>query len=172
MLAKNGVVYENMNIKIDEENRKFKFRVAGLLIVDNKLLTVEIMNNGINCLPGGHVMIGENTKDAIIREFMEETKLNVSVKKIECIIENLFNRSNGDLVHEIQVIYSLKLNDEIEVKDWQYIEVDEDFKKQLAFKWIDIDKLDCVKPIIVNKLINNDKVLHFIVNNDLIINEE
>lgn len=41
-----------MNIKIDTKDKKFKYRVAGMLIAYGKLLVVQMMDNGFYCLPG------------------------------------------------------------------------------------------------------------------------
>ena len=57
------------DIKLSVDDVKFKYRVSGILIVDGKVLTVKIANNDFYCLPGGHVELFENTKDAILREF-------------------------------------------------------------------------------------------------------
>ena len=69
------------DISIENEEYRFKYRVSGILIKDNKLLVVKINNNKFYCLPGGHVELMENTKDAVIREFKEETGIDTSIEK-------------------------------------------------------------------------------------------
>src|SRR5574344_776295 len=159
-----------MNIKIDTNNSKFKFRIAGLLINDNKFLTVQMMDNGIYCLPGGHTNIGEDTIETIEREMLEEPGIIVKVDKLSAIVENFFERSNGDIVHELSFIYTLKLNDKLsedKINDWVTYEEDEDCKKKLEFKWIkkeDFSKFN-IKPIIIKDIINDDDLKHYIIRN-------
>ena len=82
-----------MDVRIDAEQVNFKMRVAGALIVGDKLLTVQICNNGFYCLPGGHVHLGENSKDAMLREFQEEVEIKCEVGKLLAIVENFFKKS-------------------------------------------------------------------------------
>ena len=78
------------DIEIVSSNIKFKYRVSGLLVVDNKLLVCKINNNNFYCLPGGHVELFENSRDAIIREFKEETLIDVKVERLLYLTENFF----------------------------------------------------------------------------------
>lgn len=162
-----------MNIKIDKENLKFKFRVAGIVIVDNKLLTVQIMDNGFYCLPGGHVNVGETSLETIKREMYEEADMQVEVKKLLTIIENFFTRKNGDVIHELNFIYLLEPKDitNIVVKDYIKNEEDEECEKKLEFKWIPIDEINDynVKPVIIKEIIDcNFK--HYVIKDSVIYN--
>ena len=49
-----------MDIKIEDKESgiKFKFRVNGILLNNDKILAVEMNKMGFMCCPGGHVMIG------------------------------------------------------------------------------------------------------------------
>lgn len=160
-----------MNIKIDKDKFKFKFRIAGLLINKDKFLTVQMMDNGIYCLPGGHTIIGEDTVKTIEREMFEETGIKVKVEKLSAIVENFFERKNGDIVHELSFIYILKLEGEMintKINDWIAYEEDEDCRKKLEFKWISINEFDKfnIKPVIIKDIINNKDIKHYIINND------
>ena len=54
------------DISISYKDSKFKYRVSGILLKDNKLLTVKINNNDFYCLPGGHVEIMEDTNKTLL----------------------------------------------------------------------------------------------------------
>ena len=69
-----------MDIKINTETEKFKFRVCGILKHNNKYLGVKIQNNTFYCLPGGHAEIGEDTDVAALREMKEELGFELSTK--------------------------------------------------------------------------------------------
>ncbi len=45
----------NIDIRIDREQEGFKFRVCGIVIVQDKVLLQKINNNDFYCFPGGHV---------------------------------------------------------------------------------------------------------------------
>jgi ADP-ribose pyrophosphatase YjhB (NUDIX family) len=160
----------NQDIKISNGDNKFKFRVSGILIVDNKLLTVKIENNDFYCLPGGHVELMENTKDAIIREFYEETRIKVDIDRLVYVTENFFNGNLGNC-HEIGFYYLLKPKNKIMTKDFNLIEKDKEGNVRLDFKWISIDNLENFKPEFIKEEIKNDSkdIKHFIIFNDKLL---
>ena len=63
---------------------RFNIRVYGILIDDNNRILVSdeyIRGNYFTKFPGGGLELGEGTKDCLIREFMEETGLTVTINK-------------------------------------------------------------------------------------------
>lgn len=69
-----------------------RVRVNGILIEDNKLLMVKhLMGNGkiLWSVPGGGMHYGENAAQNLIREFEEETGLNVKIAKYLFVHEYL-----------------------------------------------------------------------------------
>lgn len=128
-----------MDIKIKTQDSNFKVRVAGALIKDGKLLTVKVADNPFYCLPGGHAHIGETLEDAIRREYKEEVGVDCTQVKLITFVENFFNNAKGMKYHELSFFYIV--NGDIEVKDYTFLEHDEDKLVNLEFKWIDIDKL-------------------------------
>lgn len=160
----------NKDISISTDDFKFKYRVSGLLLVDNRILTVKINNNNFYCLPGGHVELMENTKDAIIREFKEETKIDVKIEKLLYITENFFNGNLGKM-HELGFYYLLKPMGDIKINDFELLEKDKDENVNLKFKWMKIGELNNFKPeFIKNELdFNSNDIKHLIIKNDKII---
>jgi len=61
--------------------QRFNIRVYGLLIWDNQILLVneKIGNFHFSKFPGGGLEYGEGTKECLIREFKEETGMNVEI---------------------------------------------------------------------------------------------
>lgn len=129
-----------MDVKIKCEEGKFKMRVAGLIIKEGKLLSVDICNNGFYCLPGGHVHLGESSLEAIEREMGEEVNLTCKKATLLSIIENFFS-GEGTKFHEVCYYYLYEPNEEVGVKDYSRIENDEGELKNLDFKWIELEKL-------------------------------
>ena len=97
---------EDLEIKID--TKKFKCRVNGIIIRDNKILALKMKNNISYCLPGGHVELGEDSKTAIIREILEEVDTPVTIDKELAVIENFYTDRNNFLTHEISFYYIVK----------------------------------------------------------------
>lgn len=157
------------DIEIKNNNVKFKYRVSGLLIKDNKLLVVKINDNSFYCLPGGHVELLENSNDAIIREFKEETGFDVQVEKLLFVTENFFKSGAFDC-HELGMYYLLN-SENIPIEDFNSNEDEGDKITRLSFKWIDVNNISCVKPEFLKEKIDVDNIKHLIIKDDKIVNE-
>lgn len=158
------------DIEIVSSNIKFKYRVSGLLVVDNKLLVCKINNNNFYCLPGGHVELFENSRDAIIREFKEETLIDVKVERLLYLTENFFKSGKYEC-HEIGMYYLLSANN-IKVEDFERKEEEIDGITTLSFKWQNIDNLENMKPEFLKEKLDLDKTKHLVIKSDKIILEE
>jgi len=158
-----------MDVKIKCEEGEFKFRVAGLLIVNEKVLTVDICDNGFYCLPGGHVHLGESSADAMLREFKEEVGIECRVGNAVALIENFFKNKKGKMMHEVCYYYLIEPLEEIETKDYCCVENDDGELKQLHFRWIDLkdaDKEDFRPTILAKKLSRGDMAFEHIIFKD------
>lgn len=149
------------SINIKNNDYKFKFRVSGLIIRNNKILTVEMDNSGFLCLPGGHVELGETTEEAVIRELYEETRKTVIIKKFLGVTENYFINKYKTQIHEIAFYYLMDFIDKnIEMNDFTLIENDKGHNIKLDFKWLDIHKLDDynIKPTFLKGIIKENQL--------------
>ena len=68
-----------------------RVRVAGILIEDERILLIEHTKNNKKywLVPGGGVDWGESAAEALIREFKEETSLDIEVEKFLFISETI-----------------------------------------------------------------------------------
>ena len=57
-------------------------RVAGVLLRNGKLLLQRDKNGTEYALPGGHVQIGEETQNALKREFREEMGIDIDIDRL------------------------------------------------------------------------------------------
>ena len=134
-----------MDIKIFDEksNTRFKFRVNGVLIVDGKILTVEMNNSGNLCCPGGHVALGEDTISAMKREFLEETGVEIKVNKLLAIIENFFPFGNKQ-IHELSFYYLIEPETipAEKLKDFSLVENDNGVLVDMLYRWIKLEELN------------------------------
>lgn len=132
-----------MDIKLFDEmsKTKFKFRVNGVLIIDGKVLTVEMNRSGKICCPGGHVTLGEDTMSAMKREFLEETGIEIKVSKLLAIIENFFGIDKK--FHELSFYYLVepKSMPAGKQKDFSLIENDKGVLVDMQYRWIKLEEL-------------------------------
>lgn len=154
-----------MDVKIKSNEGNFKYRVSGAVIKNDKLLMVNICDNGFYCLPGGHIHLGEDSVTAMKREINEEVGITVKSMKLVSLIENFFNGKKG-LMHEVNYVYVIEPNEDIETEDYDIVENDEGELKPLHFKWCplnEIDKVDFRPNTLINKFKSkNFEFEHFI----------
>lgn len=156
------------DIKIKTDKKKFKYRVNGIVIKDNKILTIKMKNNISYCLPGGHVELGEDSKTAVIREMLEELDTNVTIQKELAVVENFYTDKNGLLTHEISFYYIVNSDNfsNISLEDYSKYENDKGEIKQHNFVWLPINTLhdfDFRPTFIKEKLINNNYEFEHII---------
>lgn len=134
------------DIEFKTKERKFKYRVNGIILHDGKILTLKMKNNISYCLPGGHVELCESSTDAILREMLEETKTNVSIEKELAIVENFYIDKNNFDTHELSFYYIVTPEnyDKIKFENYSIIETDKGELKQHDFIWLDISSLNTI----------------------------
>ena len=86
---------------------KLRIRVCGICIEENKILLIRHHSIGESgelwTPPGGGMNYGESAEDALIREFIEETGLTVSIEKFLCVNEYL-----TPPLHAIELFFIVK----------------------------------------------------------------
>ncbi len=149
------------DIEIKTETQKFKYRVNGIIIKDNKVLTLRMKNNVSFCLPGGHVELGEDTRTAVIREMLEETETPVTILNELAIVESFYKDKKGLDTHEISFYYIVEPENynKISLENYTRTENDNEEIKQHNFEWLklsEISSVDFRPSYIKDKLANND----------------
>lgn len=89
----------------------FSYRVAGLLIQNNKVLLQKPVNSSDYALPGGHVSLGETNEETLMREFKEEINADIQVESLQWIGE-LFFPWGEKPCHQICLYYKVELRDD------------------------------------------------------------
>ncbi|MCL1882151.1 MAG: NUDIX hydrolase [Defluviitaleaceae bacterium] len=133
------------------DNGRFNFRVAGLIIRDNRVLIHRLKGDDFFVLPGGRVEFMENTEQTLIREMQEELNICVEIDRLLWIGEQFFEMY-GEQYHEISFYYLLSAD--IAVPDADFFEVVED-ERVYEFKWVKMDDLknEVFYPIFVKERI-------------------
>lgn len=113
--------------------------VLGLVVKDNKLLVSEGFDNVkkqtfYRCLGGGIEFLEKST-DALKREFKEEINIDIVIKDLLGISENIFTYE-GKNAHELVFYYNINILG----KDYKEEYVVTDDNGQTKAVWIDINE--------------------------------
>ena len=86
-----------------------RIRVAGILIEDNKILLIQHHKNNKKywLIPGGGNDWGETTKQALIREYKEETNMDIEVDEFLFFSETI---SPDKKRHVLNLFYKIHRN--------------------------------------------------------------
>ncbi|RLD95547.1 MAG: ADP-ribose pyrophosphatase [Bacteroidetes bacterium] len=108
--------------------------VGALIFNDkNQLLIVKTHKwKGNYTIPGGHVEMGEYLEDALKREILEETGLNMVKAKYLCYQEFVFDDSFWEKRHFIFFDFVCRVEDGV-------VQLNEEAQD---YAWVDIDKID------------------------------
>jgi len=133
------------------------------LIRENKVLLQK--HDDEYALPGGHVVFGETSEDALVREINEEMGIIISCERLIWVEENFWNWGRKK-AHNISFYYSISLADSTGIVD-DFIKVSKD-NINVQFQWVPIDELNkiTVYPHFIKDEINNisGDVKHFVRN--------
>ena len=144
------------DVKFWKEDGSFKLRVCGVIQVGDKILIDNCDNAPFWGYPGGHVELGESTREAVVREVKEEIGVDAEIIKNLASIQLFFTREDGKPFHEIGFYYLMKAN--IEPKNLTIEENDKGKLRKHQFRWVtkeELKNLD-VRPTELKKVILND----------------
>ncbi len=150
-----------MDLRIKTENEEFHGRTCGIIKQDNKFLIMKVNKTSYFHIPGGHIEIGEDSEQAIIREIKEEVGCEVEETHLFAIQENFWERNNKKC-HGIEFYYIIKLKYNLEMKDYERIENDKGEERLLEFKWVTIEELKDIdlRPINIRNMLINEVYLN------------
>jgi 8-oxo-dGTP pyrophosphatase MutT (NUDIX family) len=98
--------------------RPVRLAVRGLLLIDNRLLLVNAWpraKSDLLCAPGGGVEAHASLPDNLIREFHEETGLNIAVG-LPCLVNEFHDRPRG--FHQVDIYFRVSLISGDPLQDW------------------------------------------------------
>ena len=153
-----------MDLSIVLEDTKLNIRATAIIIHNNKLLVHQNKNDDYCALIGGRVKIGEDSKQTIKREIMEELGKEIEVEQYLTTIENFFQ---GDEIkyHEIMFVYKVEFKDEKD-KKIEYSLQNMEGDKDLIYNWVDLKEIESkdLRPTSIKEMIKNGKFISHIIN--------
>jgi 8-oxo-dGTP diphosphatase len=122
---------------------RFNIRVYGILKHQNRILLVHEQAGNMEFVkfPGGGLEFGEGLHDALIREFMEETGLEVEIAH-HVYTTDFFQQSAfkpGDQL--ISVYYAVNAKGQIDIREDAHEIVVNGRTEKLRFFWVDLHQL-------------------------------
>lgn len=152
----------NQDINFSIDKNRFNYRVAAYIRTKDKILLQKSFNADFYNFIGGRVKLGESSKEAMIREFKEETGIDIVNPKLMVVGEMFFDWL-GKEVQEMVFIYKVELDEDIINKLDNSINQD---SKEEIIQLIDFKNLKNIKckPEIIYKLETYDenKITHYI----------
>ena len=119
------------------EKGKFNYRVAGILMRNEKILISKYEHGKWWYLPGGRADLLEDSKTSLQREFKEELDCEIEVQQLHYFVEHFFTHKNIDY-HEICLMYKVELTAG-EIPDEDFVR--EEHGNQFFFKWVTMEEL-------------------------------
>ena len=96
---------QNIRKKVGKEKIILNF-TCGILSQSGKILLQKRADKGTWGLPGGAIELGESALEALVREFYEETGINVRVEKLLNVYTKYSDSyPNGDEAQVITMLY-------------------------------------------------------------------
>jgi 8-oxo-dGTP pyrophosphatase MutT (NUDIX family) len=139
---------QDLTIELGEQT--LNCRTAGIIVKDNHILLHKNKKDSFWTLIGGRIQLGEDSAQAVKREFEEELGITVEAKRLLWTVENFFTYKSR-LYHEFSFIYLLH-----DVED-KVAEVVSSQAETFQYEWIPFEKMKelTLKPAFLQK-----KLLH------------
>lgn len=149
-----------MDLKIKTETKEFHGRSCGIIKKEDKFLIMRVNKTSYYHIPGGHIEIGEDSEQAVIREIKEEIGCDIEKLKLFAIQENFWKRNNKEC-HGIEFYYIVEPKQKLQMEDHEKIEIDKGEEKLLEFKWATLEELKDIdlKPVNIRDMIINKEYL-------------
>lgn len=156
------------DILFKTDDAVFSYRIGGILIHEGKILLQKPKNDDGYAIPGGHVVFGETSCQALIREFSEEIHADIEILRPVFVGEIFFPWDHRPC-HSISLFYLVKLKDPSQIKtEGVFPGFDElgGERYDLDFYWIPLEDLSriTVYPTTLQPMLANppEGITHFL----------
>ena len=101
-------LYDNSIIDVATDELHFRVSVYGLLEENEQILVQRSSKSKQFSLPGGKIEKGETIENSLVREFEEETGLQVQTVKLRYVKEDFVKFEDNESYHSILIFYDVK----------------------------------------------------------------
>lgn len=115
-------------------------RTVGVLVRNNKILVQRDKNGNEYALPGGHIKIGETLENGLIREYREETGVDINIKRL-LWSEECFWEYKGKQAHNIAFYFLIEECEGFEIPDNGKFTSHKD-NCDVVIGWVDIGEIN------------------------------
>lgn len=126
-------------INFKRGDNRFNYRIAGISIVDDKVLIHRMEHHDHWSLPGGRCEMLEASNVTLFREYQEEIGENVEIGDARFMVETFF-KYEGENYHELSLMYEV-----VFPKESPFVEQETFIGKEgsdnLIFKWVPLSEL-------------------------------
>lgn len=161
-----------MDCCFTNEKNWFRYRAAGIVVEDGKVLFVTDKTLDYYYTVGGGVHMGEKAQECVCREMKEETGIDYEIDHLAVICENFFDGHGGIIdgldCHCLELYFVMKSKG---ITDLVSESINADGNTE-ELVWIPIDKIEQynIKPSFlqetIKEIINGDSVLHIVTDAD------
>lgn len=120
-----------MDFRTTVGNQTFAVGVSALVLQDNQLLTYRYADKYL--LPGGAILVGETSEEAVCRELLQELQADCTVRELAFVVENHF-ANQQQLFHTVEWHYFVELQEEAP------LELTEG-KRRYPLEWLSLNQL-------------------------------
>lgn len=128
-----------------EKEVRFKYRVAGIALKNNRVLIQRLEKANYWSLPGGSIELLEKSGDALKREMWEETGIEVEVGRMVWVTENIFLRKKKQLTHEVAFYYIMHIKQQPVPPESGSSFYGDEQGKRIIFQWFDLVELSKIE---------------------------
>lgn len=148
-----------MDIKIKTDEKVFNYCARAIIKQDEKFLLICVNDAPYYHLPGGHVEIGENSKDAVLREIKEEVGIDVALGDLVLINEQFYDKQ-GVATHSMILYYVAKPKAKIDTQNLVRMEKMGTKLIKNELRWVTLDELKTIdlRPQLIKDLIVNNSL--------------
>lgn len=149
-----------MDLKIKTEKEEFHVRTCGIIKQENKFLIMRVNKTSYYHIPGGHVEVGEDSEQAVIREIKEEIGCDIQKLNLFAIQENFWIRDKRKC-HGIEFYYIISPKEQLQMENHEKIEIDKGEEKLLEFKWATSEELKNIdlRPTNIRDMLINEEYI-------------
>ena len=156
------------DIKFKEGDDLFNYRVAAIIENKGKYLFQIMPGDECFTLVGGRVRFMETSRDALIREVLEETGYDISRAeiKLSLIAENFFDyKDKNEVVHNVQTLlfgYKVDIAEHV-IKEKSFVMKDKD---DTTLNWVSYDeaKKAEILPETAKRILDDDCLKYELIN--------